>query len=76
MIFWQLRVLSWTRLISTVGYNPNMDKFADTPADEIAVGLRVITRKAARRIIRKAFEYARRRMAGAITERYKEFIKA
>jgi isocitrate/isopropylmalate dehydrogenase len=42
-------------------YNPNMDKFADTPADEIAVGLRVITRKAARRIVRKAFEYARRR---------------
>ncbi len=48
-------------------YNPNMDKFADTPADEIAVGLRVITKKAAGRIIRKAFEYARRRGDSTVT---------
>ena len=42
-------------------FNPNMERFADTPDDEIAVGLRVITRKAAGRIVRKAFEYARHR---------------
>jgi isocitrate/isopropylmalate dehydrogenase len=48
-------------------YNPNMEKFAATPDDEIAVGLRVITKKAADRIIRKAFEYARRRGYSTVT---------
>ena len=48
-------------------FNPNMEKFAGTPDDEIAVGLRVITKKAAGRIIRKAFEYARRRGFSSVT---------
>lgn len=40
-------------------YNPAMDRFRDAPADEIAVSLRVITKKGARRIIKQAFEYAK-----------------
>ncbi len=36
-----------------------MNRFKDVPADEIAVTLRIITRKGARRIVRAAFEYAR-----------------
>ena len=48
-------------------YNPNMEKFAGTPGDEIAVGLRVITKRAADRIIRKAFEHARRRGFSSVT---------
>lgn len=41
-------------------YSPSMGRFKDIPADEIAVSLRVITQKGARRILRQAFEYARR----------------
>jgi isocitrate/isopropylmalate dehydrogenase len=41
-------------------YSPSMDGFKDVQADEIAVSLRVITKKGARRIIRQAFEYARK----------------
>jgi 3-isopropylmalate dehydrogenase len=40
-------------------FNPAVDRFNDIPADEIAVGLRVITKRGAQRIIRKAFEFAR-----------------
>jgi isocitrate/isopropylmalate dehydrogenase len=39
-------------------YNPKMKRFKDVPADEIAITLRVITEKGAKRIISKAFEYA------------------
>jgi isocitrate/isopropylmalate dehydrogenase len=39
-------------------HNPAMQRFADVPDDEIAVGLRVITKKGAARILRKGFEYA------------------
>lgn len=35
-----------------------LDRFKDLPADEMAISLRVITKKGADRIIRKAFEYA------------------
>ena len=41
-------------------YSTSMDGFKDVPADEIAVSLRVITRKGAHRIVRQAFEYARK----------------
>ncbi len=40
-------------------HNPAMARFNSAPEDEIAVSLRVITDKGARRIITKAFEYAR-----------------
>lgn len=41
-------------------YNPAMACFKDVPADEVAVTLRIITKKGARRIVRAAFEYARK----------------
>lgn len=44
---------------SLAEYNPAMNRFKDVPAADIAVTLRIITRKGARRIIRAAFEYAR-----------------
>jgi isocitrate/isopropylmalate dehydrogenase len=40
-------------------HNPAMSRFDGVPADEIAISLRVITKDGARRIIRRAFEYAR-----------------
>ncbi len=39
--------------------NKNMKRFDNVAAEDIALTLRVITRKGAERIIRKAFEYAR-----------------
>jgi 3-isopropylmalate dehydrogenase len=40
-------------------HNPKIRRFADTPLDDIAVTLRINTRKASRSIIRQAFEYAK-----------------
>jgi 3-isopropylmalate dehydrogenase len=40
-------------------HNPSMARFDGVPADEIAVSLRVVTKLGARRIIQRAFEYAR-----------------
>jgi isocitrate/isopropylmalate dehydrogenase len=40
-------------------YNPRMARFEDIPGDDMSVSLRVITTRGARRIIKKAFEYAR-----------------
>ncbi len=39
-------------------HNPALARFKDTPADEIAMSTRIISRKGALRIIRKSFEYA------------------
>jgi isocitrate/isopropylmalate dehydrogenase len=41
-------------------YNPRMSRFENTPSDEIAVSLRIITKSGARRIIRQAFSYAQK----------------
>ncbi|MFO8132789.1 MAG: isocitrate/isopropylmalate dehydrogenase family protein [Thermoplasmatota archaeon] len=38
--------------------HPNMERFKDVPADELAVSTRIFTRAGCRRILRKAFEYA------------------
>ena len=40
--------------------HPQMKKFADTPAEDMAIGCRIITRNGARSIIRQAFEYAKK----------------
>ena len=40
-------------------HNPGMEHFNEVPADQIAVSLRVITKRGANRIIHGAFEYAR-----------------
>ena len=39
--------------------SPSMDRFKDVGADDLAVSLRIITRKGAQRIIRGACEYAK-----------------
>jgi len=40
-------------------HNRAMDRFNDVSSDEIAISLRVITKRGARRIVTRAFEYAR-----------------
>ena len=40
-------------------FNGNMKRFDDVPGDEIALTVRVITKKGAERIVRKAFDYAK-----------------
>lgn len=40
--------------------HPKMKKFASTPLDDIAISLRIITRKGSQNIIRDAFEYAKK----------------
>lgn len=47
--------------------NAQMAQFNDVPSDEIAVSLRVITKKGASRIIRKAFEYAEKLGYSSVT---------
>lgn len=39
-------------------HNRAMERFNDVPSDEIAISLRVITKRGARRIVTRAFEYA------------------
>ncbi len=39
-------------------HSPAMKRFQDTPADEIAISARIITRRGASRIVRSAFDYA------------------
>jgi len=48
-------------------FNPVMNRFKDIPANEIAVSLRVITRRGAERIIRKAFEFAKQHSYPTVT---------
>ena len=48
-------------------HHPKMKKFSDTPLDDIAVSLRIITRKAAQNIIRDAFEYAKKHNYKTVT---------
>ncbi len=40
--------------------HPKMKKFADAPSEDLAISTRIITRKAAQRILRAAFEYAKK----------------
>jgi len=40
--------------------NKNFERFADVPAGDMAISLRIITKSASERIIRAAFEYAKK----------------
>ncbi|MEJ5350830.1 MAG: isocitrate/isopropylmalate family dehydrogenase [Melioribacteraceae bacterium] len=40
--------------------HPKMKAFADVPSEEMAISTRIVTKKASERIIRAAFEYARK----------------
>ena len=47
--------------------HPKMKRFALTPGDEIAVSTRLMTREACIRIVRNAFEYARKHNRRSVT---------
>ncbi len=40
--------------------HPKMSRFAEVPADEIAISCRIFTRHGCRRIVRQAFDYAKK----------------
>lgn len=47
--------------------HPKMKTFGHVPSDDMAVSLRIITRKGARNIVQQAFEYARRHGYASVT---------
>lgn len=47
--------------------HPKMKRFKDTPADEIAVSTRIMTKSACARIVRAAFEFARKHGRKSVT---------
>ena len=47
--------------------HPKMKRFAELPLDDVAISLRIITRKAAQNIIRDAFEYAKKHNKNNVT---------
>ncbi|MCR4396741.1 MAG: isocitrate/isopropylmalate dehydrogenase family protein [Candidatus Saccharicenans sp.] len=47
--------------------HPKMKDFQDVPAEEIAVSTRIMTRKGCERIVRAAFEYARKYKRKSVT---------
>ncbi|MCD6452664.1 MAG: isocitrate/isopropylmalate dehydrogenase family protein [Acidobacteria bacterium] len=48
-------------------YSEKAKRFKDVPLDDIAVSVRVYTRKACRNIVRQAFEYAKRHNRPSVT---------
>ena len=48
-------------------HNERMKKFEKTPLEDIAVSLRIITRKACQNIVRDAFEYAKKNKRKSVT---------
>jgi isocitrate/isopropylmalate dehydrogenase len=48
-------------------HNERMKKFEKTPLEDIAVSLRVVTRKACQNIVRDAFEYAKKYKRRSVT---------
>jgi 3-isopropylmalate dehydrogenase len=47
--------------------HPKMKAFKDTPLDEIAISTRIMTKKGCTRIVRAAFEYARKNKRRSVT---------
>jgi isocitrate/isopropylmalate dehydrogenase len=47
--------------------HPKMAKFRDIPLEEIAFSTRIMTKKACSRIVRRAFEYARKKKRRSVT---------
>ena len=47
--------------------HPNMQKFKEVPSDEMAISLRIFTREGCRRILKKAFEYAKENKRRSVT---------
>jgi isocitrate/isopropylmalate dehydrogenase len=47
--------------------NPKMKRFSTTPANELAISLRIVTKRACRNIVTDAFEYARKHGKKSVT---------
>jgi isocitrate/isopropylmalate dehydrogenase len=47
--------------------HPKMKRFAELPPEDVAISLRIVTRKASQNIIRDAFEYAKRHNYKTVT---------
>ena len=47
--------------------HPKMNRFAGIPLEDIAISLRLLTRKACQNIVRQAFTYAKRHGYGSVT---------
>lgn len=47
--------------------NSKMKRFSDTPANELAISLRIVTKRASRNIVTDAFEYARKHGKKSVT---------
>ncbi len=47
--------------------HPKMAKFRDVPAEEISLSTRIMTKKACTRILRRAFDYARKNKRRSVT---------
>ena len=47
--------------------HPKMSRFAEVPAQEMAISCRIFTRRGCRRIVRQAFDYARRFKRPSVT---------
>ncbi len=56
--------VEWTNppdnVYAALNTHPKMKKFADTPKEELAISTRIFTKKATTRILRAAFEYAKK----------------
>jgi 3-isopropylmalate dehydrogenase len=51
----------------TEKFNSKMKRFSQTPANELAISLRIITRRASRNIVTDAFEFARKHNKPSVT---------
>ncbi|MGB8953111.1 MAG: isocitrate/isopropylmalate dehydrogenase family protein [Candidatus Aminicenantales bacterium] len=51
----------------TLAVHPKMKAFAETPLEEIAISTRIMTQKGCTRIVRAAFEYARKHKRRSVT---------
>jgi 3-isopropylmalate dehydrogenase len=52
---------------NALGMHPKYKQFADTPGEDFAMSVRLFTRRACRRIVRAAFEYAKRHGYKSVT---------
>jgi len=52
---------------SALMVHPKMKKFQEAPSDEIALSTRIVTKKACTRILKRAFEYARKNKRRSVT---------
>jgi 3-isopropylmalate dehydrogenase len=63
--------VEWTdppeTVLSALATHTKFERFADTPGPDLAISTRVFTRRACRRIVRAAFEYARRHGYRSVT---------